>query len=189
VGKVSEFPSTPFWDFSLSVYGGAGVAPACLALQERYGADVNLLLFGAWFGAAGFGRLTAQEVADLWRRIGPWHRDAVRHLRALRVALREGFEPVPDDLVQLVRRRIQRVELDAEHIEQIVLAAWVGDRAPNDAAPGMRLGDAAANMVAYVRFLTDAPAADDRTHLATILDACASWLGTDSTIVGNELDL
>ena len=59
---MSAFPPTPFWDFSLAVYGRPGVAPACLALQQRHGADVNLLLFCAWFGAAHRGRLTADDV-------------------------------------------------------------------------------------------------------------------------------
>ncbi len=33
----------PFWNFSLEVYGGEGVARACLELQDRRGVDVNLL--------------------------------------------------------------------------------------------------------------------------------------------------
>jgi uncharacterized protein (TIGR02444 family) len=36
-----------FWDFSLKVYAAAGVADECILLQDRFGIDVNLLLFCA----------------------------------------------------------------------------------------------------------------------------------------------
>ena len=42
-----------FWAFSLEVYGRPGVAPACLALQDRHGLDVNLLLFCCWAASQG----------------------------------------------------------------------------------------------------------------------------------------
>ncbi|HEY9550471.1 MAG TPA: TIGR02444 family protein, partial [Kiloniellaceae bacterium] len=44
---------TPFWQFSGAVYARRGVAEACLALQQRHGLDVNLLLFCAWAGSNG----------------------------------------------------------------------------------------------------------------------------------------
>ncbi len=40
-----------FWDFSLAIYRQPGVPEECLALQERLGADVNLLLLCAYLGA------------------------------------------------------------------------------------------------------------------------------------------
>ncbi len=43
----------PFWDFSLAVWGREAVEPACLALQERHGIDVNVLLFCGWAGRRG----------------------------------------------------------------------------------------------------------------------------------------
>ncbi|HEX6103216.1 MAG TPA: TIGR02444 family protein, partial [Alphaproteobacteria bacterium] len=43
----------PFWSFSVALYGRPGVAPACLALQDRFGCDVNLLLFAIWAGRCG----------------------------------------------------------------------------------------------------------------------------------------
>ena len=42
-----------FWRFSLRTYRAPGVEAACLALQERCGADVNLLLFCGWVGREG----------------------------------------------------------------------------------------------------------------------------------------
>jgi uncharacterized protein (TIGR02444 family) len=40
---MSDFLPHPFWNFSLELYGGDGVAEACLDLQERRRCDVNIL--------------------------------------------------------------------------------------------------------------------------------------------------
>ena len=53
-----------FWKFSLAVYAAPGVPEECLAVQERYGVDVNVLLFCAWLA---FG---AQSRADAGRHRG-----------------------------------------------------------------------------------------------------------------------
>ena len=63
-----------FWAFSLDVYGRPGVAPACLALQDRHGLDVNLLLFCCWAASQGVTldqrTLAAAEEAARIARIG-----------------------------------------------------------------------------------------------------------------------
>ncbi len=53
-GKGS-FPSSPFWDYSLGIYRKPGVADACIALQDEFGLDVNMLLACLWFSAEGPG--------------------------------------------------------------------------------------------------------------------------------------
>ena len=59
---VFRFEDHSFWDFSLRVYGSDGVSAACIALQERHGIDVNLLLFSAWVGESGRGVLAQSEL-------------------------------------------------------------------------------------------------------------------------------
>jgi uncharacterized protein (TIGR02444 family) len=173
---MTGFPPTPFWDFSLAVYGRDGVAPACLALQERHGADVNMLLFGAWIGAAGHGCLSAEDFAALDRLVAEWHRRVVRHLRGLRVDLRGGMDPLPDDLVEEVRRRLQKLELDAEHAEQVVLADWAKDRETKAVSHDEALADAAANMTAYVATLSPQSADADSADIEAVLAGCEMWL-------------
>lgn len=180
---MTDFPPSPFWDFSLAVYGRAGVAPACLDLQERRGADVNLLLFCAWLGTSGRGRIDDRDLDALTAEIGEWHETVVRHLRRLRVGLRGGLAPAPNDLVQSLRARLQKVEIDAEHVEQVMLTAWAATRPPAEADPGAaaRLGDAAAGMAAYVRRLGGGDEAD-RDALAVVLAACAAEAGAADTV-------
>ena len=56
--------ATPFWRFSLAFYGQPGVPALLLPLQDRSGADVNLVLFGLW-RAAQRHALSPQEFAAL----------------------------------------------------------------------------------------------------------------------------
>ena len=62
---MSDFLPHPFWNFSLEIYSGEGVAEACLDLQERRGCDVNILLFCCWLGASGRPTLTADRLRAL----------------------------------------------------------------------------------------------------------------------------
>ena len=54
-----EFPdmttlsAEDFWTFSLDFYGKQNVAKACLSLQDRRDADVNLLLLAAYLANKG----------------------------------------------------------------------------------------------------------------------------------------
>src|SRR5665213_163755 len=48
-----------FWRFSQDFYALPGVAPACLALQDGHGRDVNLVLYGCWLGMSGRGAMGA----------------------------------------------------------------------------------------------------------------------------------
>ncbi len=118
-----DFPPHAFWDFSVTLYAKPGVAPACLELQERHGIDVNALMFCLWLGASGRGPAPREALDAAFDAVGPWHEAVVRTLRPLRRRLKPGFEPIDPALVQGLRARIQKVEIDAEHIEQIALAA------------------------------------------------------------------
>jgi uncharacterized protein (TIGR02444 family) len=43
-GSAAGLPGVnPFWEFSLAFYAEPGVAPACLAMQDLEGVDVNLV--------------------------------------------------------------------------------------------------------------------------------------------------
>ncbi len=125
-GSAPEL-DTPFWAFSLAVYGSDGVADECLALQERLGLDVNLLLFAAYMGAVEGVRLAARDVAGAAASVADWHADVVRPMRAARRALKtaaadadNGFQPATAAL----RLQVKRAELDAEKIEQAMLWQW-----------------------------------------------------------------
>lgn len=106
------------WDFSLDFYGQGGVAPACLALQDETGADVNLVLYLLWCGASDRA-LDAGAVAAADARIAPWRAAVVEPLRAVRRVLKAS--PFAKFGSEAYRGRIKAVELEAERFVQDAL--------------------------------------------------------------------
>ncbi|MBY6266189.1 TIGR02444 family protein [Azospirillum sp. 412522] len=130
--------ANPFWDFSLAVYGRPGVPACCLALQDRRGVDVNVLLFAAWAGLECGVRLSADDLARIDGAVAGWREEVVRPLRVLRRRAK-----AEDDAFY---RRMKAAELEAERVQQDRLFA-VGGIAPQ---PGGGVALAAANMALLV---------------------------------------
>ena len=136
----------PFWTFTLGFYGRPGVSPACIALQDRHGCDVNLVLYACWVGLSGRGRLAAADLAQAEETNAPWRNAVIGRLRAARRALKEEDRSGP---VLELYEAAKAAELAAERIAQRRLQLL----APAEAArpPGERAADAAANLALYLR--------------------------------------
>ena len=134
----AEFKSgSPFWRFSLAFYRQAGVADACIALQEQAGVDVNLLLFLLWH-AARRRTFTSSEIAAVEERIGTWREMTVVPLRAVRRALKSPPALVASAEAEAFRNRIKAVELEAERLQQeamyaLATGAPLGRESPSSA--------------------------------------------------------
>jgi uncharacterized protein (TIGR02444 family) len=136
-----EGQSDDLWHFSCAFYAQPGVSEALLALQDRSGLDVNLILFALWQGVCGLRRLSRAELMAAERSAGPIRAAIVLPLRALRGKLRSDR----DADVQRLRERIKRLEIAAERIVQRRLARHA--RTPvSDAAPAARTAAAQANL-------------------------------------------
>src|SRR5882724_932589 len=83
-----EGQSAGLWRFSCAFYAQPGVSEALIALQDRAGLDVNLILFAVWRGACGRGCLSHAEVTAAERSARPIRAAIIRPLRALRRKLR-----------------------------------------------------------------------------------------------------
>lgn len=143
-----KFPDTPFWDFSIAVYSKPGVGPACLVLQGRHQIDVNILLFCLWLAHDGYPAATEAEMKRYVDAVGPWHQQAVRRLRAVRKWMKPSRPPVDDALAKSVRAAIQKIEIDAEHLEQITLHNCVQAH-PIESDLAAKLAHAASNIDRY----------------------------------------
>ena len=133
----------PLWKFSAVIYAEAGVQEECLALQERYSLDVNLLLFCAYTGGHGV-TLSADELRDAMAAVADWHHDVVRPLRAARRALKSARA----EAAQALRNDVKNDELRAEQIEQAMLWSWSAER-----LAGRRAGERSAALAANVAAL------------------------------------
>lgn len=136
------WPDSPFWAFSLEIYGRPGVEDACLDLQRRLDLDVNLLLLCCWLATHGvhLDEAAARRVAGA---VEGWRIEVVRPLRAVRRRLKVRladpergtvFAATPD-IASALRAGVIDLELDAEHLEQLVLEEAVADLSP-DTTPG-----------------------------------------------------
>ena len=101
----------PFWQFSLSLYDSPGVAAACLALQDRHGLDVNLLLFACFAAARGVA-LAPADVAELDEVCAAWRDSVIKPLRELRRRAGDDFDQGE------VKEALLAAELAAERAQQ-----------------------------------------------------------------------
>ncbi len=116
-----------FTRFALQLYRRAGVADACLDLQNRHDVDVNVVLFAAFVGAVRRQGLTADDLDLAHRRVEAWHHEVVRPLRAVRQRLKTGPSPAPNDATGSLRRKLAQLEIEAEVIELGQLGALVSE--------------------------------------------------------------
>jgi uncharacterized protein (TIGR02444 family) len=169
---MSDFLPHPFWNFSLEIYAGEGVAAACLDLQGRRGCDVNILLFCCWLGASGRPTLTAERLRAILKVSDVWQAEIVRPLRQVRQLLKDKpwTETLPET-VEAARRRVAEAELAAEHAEQLKLASLHAPPADRDRPVEKRLRSAVGNLGVYAVCLGVTPDAKDRDAVATLMRA------------------
>jgi uncharacterized protein (TIGR02444 family) len=109
--------SNPFWEYSLANYSRDGVSASCLALQDEFALDVNVLLYSAWLAFMDK-FLDGEHLANLEVIIAPWREQVVLPLRALRRQWRDY--PAASSL----REAVKRLELDAEHQQQDMMESY-----------------------------------------------------------------
>ncbi|MCY1417625.1 hypothetical protein D3C76_611740 [compost metagenome] len=101
---------TDLWSFAVALYARPGIEKACLELQSE-GADVCLLLCGAWLGQRGV-TMSAERLAQLQGIAGPWQAEVVKPLRQLRQQWRQGASG--DNELATLRKQVKELELEAE---------------------------------------------------------------------------
>jgi uncharacterized protein (TIGR02444 family) len=133
-----------FWRFSLAFYERPGVADALIALQDRDGFDVNLVLFALWLGISGQGPLDGDALAVAERDAAMLRSEIVEPLRHLRRGLRQH----PDAEVQRLRDGVKVLEIAGEKLIQKRLARLAGSGAKR--CPKRRRAAARANLAFYL---------------------------------------
>ncbi|MEK9679810.1 MAG: TIGR02444 family protein, partial [Rhodospirillaceae bacterium] len=169
----TDWPDNPFWDFSLGLYGREGIPDLCIDLQDRLGADVNILLYCCWAAVSGAPMLTESEVAALDAVVRDWREDVVKPLRATRWAMKEMTSPDDTGQQERIRNQVKRSELDAERVQQLMLAAAMPLPATESGESNVS-GDvrkaALANMATYLTSLGTPPTDADSAKLSQIAD-------------------
>lgn len=159
------------WGFAVAIYEMAGVKPACLSIQARYGLSISTLLGCIWAGAEGYGRLGATEMETAIRRAVEWHREIIQPMRSLRRRLRQAPPAGLEERTENLRREVLAQELEAERIEQRLLLEDFVVPAMPAAAEGERWKDAVDNAALYTRKSCPRPESEAIDALALILGA------------------
>jgi uncharacterized protein (TIGR02444 family) len=122
--------ASPFWNFSIAVYGAAVVQDECLTLQDQFGIDVNLVLLCAFAGAVHGVALAPDDIVSARAIVEPWHKDVVSSLRAARRHLKAIGTPGADTAKAAadLRTQVTAAELESERIEQMILEQWANAR-------------------------------------------------------------
>ena len=120
-------PTHPFWDYSLRFYADPETKAACLDLQDRFGADVNIVLYALYRASRG-DQLDLGGLREADQAVAAWRDDVVRPLRQVRRALKPHPHALSAADQSRVHDRIKKLELEAEqaqqyHLEGLAIAA------------------------------------------------------------------
>jgi uncharacterized protein (TIGR02444 family) len=141
---------TPFWRFSLKFYRQAGVSDACIALQDGFGIDVNLLLFLFWL-ASDDRQLSPGEVKMLDDNVRDWRNLTIIPIRDARRKLKGAATLVEAGKQETFRNKVKAVELEAERLQQEALYEF--SRSGPLGMAASRSAAARANVAAYENVL------------------------------------
>ncbi len=177
-----------FWDFSVRTYRTSGVSEACLSLQNDQGADVNMLLYCCWVGAA-----VGAFDDDLFSRASEysarWAENVVIPLREARTWMKHtgcAAEPTPTEDCMQLREEVKSVEFAAEKMQQKVLESLLSIENSRTAAPDQLIGDVAANLKRYLDSMEIQRSADVRRSIAQIVRA--AFPGADELTISKALE-
>jgi len=123
----------PLWDFALWAYAEPDVEKACLALQNRLGADVTMVMFCLWLAYRGTpsGQL-AHYLGAAIKLSRDWQRSFVEPLRTCRLNFKDfivntDMGGAELDTATALRNRIKQCELDMEQLQMLAMYSLVTD--------------------------------------------------------------
>lgn len=157
------------WTFALALYARPGVAEACLALQSEADVDVMLLLMATFAAVKHRTLLTADEIGALDEACRPWREQVVGSLRTIRGELKTGPLPAPNDETEQLRSRVKALELEAERLQNQLLAECVPLRPPGQEA--MRPGQLRAVLNDVVMYFADRRGTKANANVSSSIEA------------------
>jgi uncharacterized protein (TIGR02444 family) len=170
-------PSSPFWAFSLGFYRMTGVPEACLVLQDRSGADVNIVLFLLWL-ASQKRRLRSDAVRALADKVRAWQSGVIAPIRALRRELKSDAPLLDKGTAEVFRTKVKALELEAERLQQEAMYALAPDL-PSEPESSVEAA-AAAHIAAYQDVIGQRFDAEAMEALLNALSSLSSLAGKGS---------
>jgi uncharacterized protein (TIGR02444 family) len=165
---VTRLDPGAFWEFSLAFYSRERVSAACLSLQNRRGADVNILLFCCWLATLGL-KLEPAGLHAAIAAVEAWRRDVLEPLRASRRAVSDQFPELAKSDRQSIKHGMLSIELECERVAQEKIAqAGHGHAAPEEGATPLQV--ASATLEHYLDMVVGTPDEQDAEDLKALLE-------------------
>lgn len=158
-----------FWRFTLELYSHDGVKPAALRLQDKCGADVNLLFFCCFVAASDRGHLTREQLAQADRALLAWREQVTLPLRDIRDAIKNSSALRSLAGALDTRTKVLAAEVESERVAQVTLESLAPAPMPAGRTCEKRLTDAAASLRVYFEYLDVVLDDDDRQAVRTLL--------------------
>lgn len=118
---MKEEAKSRLWGFAVRLYGYDAIGEHCLALQDEYEVNINILLWCVWCGLER--RSLNDEMFSLAdSSIKVWHKEVVAPLREVRRAMKSLNLEYKSETIDDCRERIKTNELTCERIELNLLA-------------------------------------------------------------------
>ena len=173
-----------FWDFSVRVYRQPEVADACLALQDRHGLDVNLLLYCCWVGASR-GAIREADLKSANEFSVTWSANVVRPLREVRSWMKTSGrqnEYIPSADCMEVRADVKATELAAERLQQNGLESMSEPAADRPLSADEQLEATVSNLARYLSLMNLGGGQVASDYLATVVVAAIPASNYDEVV-------
>ena len=158
-----------YWEFSLAYYGRERVSAACLSLQNRRGADVNILLLCCWLATLGL-KLDAAGMHAAIAAVEAWRRDVIEPLRTARRAVADRFPELNKSDRQSIKHGLLSSELECERVAQEKIAAAAAGHVNPEEEGATALQLASAAVEHYLDQIIGAPDAQDADDVKALLE-------------------
>lgn len=168
VYSTAGFPPCDLWDYANKLYSDNTVSESCLALQNRLGIDVNLLLFCLWVAASGRQTLTKEELEIGIESSSEWQSNVVKPLRGLRQYLKSPEKNIDIRLAGDLRRVVADSEIYTERLELQMLGNLINRPATSSFGVQECAGAGAENLMAYMARGVYVLSEEDRSDLLNI---------------------
>ena len=112
-----NFPESALWNFSTQTYQIPEVETACLALQDNFSADINIILFGCWLGENKI-ELSTEDIQTLMQTTQPWQNSILKPLRNARRMMKQHIIAMSPELLDQTISNMHEMEINAERMAQ-----------------------------------------------------------------------
>jgi uncharacterized protein (TIGR02444 family) len=165
-----NFPDSELWTFSLQTYAFPEVEKICLKLQNKYDADINIILYCLW-AAEKSTRLNQGDINLLIKTTEPWQKSILRPLRDARRMMKQHIIAIPVDLREQTIKNLTEMELNAEHMSQLALEKIINFKRNTNADERSTIENASINLSAYLQQLEATSLSNTMKELSDLLNA------------------